>query len=470
MTNPIAHARFHTAKLAALLMMGIALTFGSQAVADQGYALVKKIQGTATYTSALGQGPLKEGQVLIAGAQITTAANSYVDLNLGVNGDALRVEENSSLTLTELTFRKYRSGTVVKTEMNVTQGHVVANVVRKLSRNSRYNIRTPNGVAGIRGTCVRAGSTMVLALIGQVQFTTVNGQTSLIIGGFVMSAGANQPFRAAMVETQGVATTATQSTANTGTAAMVQQTVQQFAAAIAAQAAVGGATTPGATPAQTAQTAAQTAAAVVEALVQAVEQAAAEAPPEIRAEVQRAVQTVQQQAAAVTVQAAASAAATATVAATTQAGSTPQQVAQAQQAAAQAAAQAGQLAIQSAARTAARSAQNSGSTQQQVAQAQQAAAQTAAQQVQQTQATIPQTTSSTIQAVTQTIQSGGNVDAAVNSGAEASTAPSGSSGDGGTSTPTATTQSTTVVDTSTDSQDPVVTGVQGRGRTTTTQD
>ena len=173
--------------------------FADTAQADVGYALVKKVQGTVKYTSAIGQGPLKVGQVLTAGARITTDAGSYVDLNLGVNGDALRVEESSTVTLTELTFRKTRMGDVVKTEMNVTKGHVVANVVRKLSRNSRYNIRTPNGVAGIRGTCIQAGVTGVLAVIGQVQFTPVNGQVQLVVGGFVMAVGQNQPIRAAVV-------------------------------------------------------------------------------------------------------------------------------------------------------------------------------------------------------------------------------------------------------------------------------
>lgn len=430
------------------------LVFASSASAEVGYAVVKKIQGSVQYTSAIGQGDLKVGQVLTAGARISTQANSFVDLNLGVNGDALRVEESSTVTLTELTFRRLRRDTaVVKTEMNVTRGHVVANVVKKLSRASRYRIRTPNGVAGIRGTCVQAGVTGVLAVIGTVQFTTVNGQVSLVIGGFVMSAGSNQPLKAATVQTQGVASSATASTANTGTAAMVQATVQQFAQAIASQAASNAPNTQQAT-----QVAAQTAAAVVAALTQAIQQAAQTAPPEIQQQVQQAAQAVQQQVVATTMTAAAGAAATATVAVATAQGATPQQAQQqAQQSAQNAAQSAGQAAVNSA---------PAGQQQQ------------AAQQAAQVQQTVAAVTQNTIVAVQQTLASGGTVDQAVNQGSESTptvTVDTNNPGAAPTVTPTGTGQTgtttgtqqagtvTTITDTVIDTTptEPVITGITG---------
>lgn len=314
--------RTQVSTFAGLVLAGAFMLLGPQVQAASGTAVVKKVVGQASFTSATGQGALTEGKVLLQGARITTGAGSYVDLNLSENGDALRIEENSSLTLTTLNFRSEpfsRGSKVINTEMEVSRGHVVANVVRKLSRTSRYEIRTPNGVAGIRGTCIRAGSTGVLALIGRVEFRAVaGGGIQLIIGGQVLSAGANAPINAAAVQTSGLAKTATACTANTGTAAMVQQTIAAFATAIAAEAAktaAQGAAAPGAKGQAAAQTAAQVTQALVAELVAEVQKAAAEAPAAIKAAVTQAANQAAGQSQAITTKVSANAAAVGVVAA-----------------------------------------------------------------------------------------------------------------------------------------------------------
>lgn len=295
--------------LAGLLLAAMWLLTASTQAATPGAAEVKKVVGTATYTDGQGGGPIKEGQVLLAGATITTGAGSYVDLDLKVNGNALRVEADTTLSLNKLEYTKAIE-TVVNTELDVKKGSTVANVVNKLSKASKYEIKTPAGVAGIRGTVLRAGTTRIVCLIGRVSFVPVaGGGIQLVInGGSGFQQGANQPVRATSVETTGLARTACSLTANT-LANMVSQAVQQFTAAIAAEAATEAAKTGG----NASQEAALVAKAVLAQLMQEVQQAAQNAPPAIRAQVQQAVAALQNNTETVVATAAASGAAAAVV-------------------------------------------------------------------------------------------------------------------------------------------------------------
>ena len=127
MTNKMAKSRSSLRLLSGLLFTGLALLFSNTASAVEGYAIVRKVQGTATFSSAIDNGNLEVGKQLVAGFSVSTGPNSYVDLDLGENGDALRIEADSTVKLTELTFQRYRkSRPTVKTGMEVSRGHVVA--------------------------------------------------------------------------------------------------------------------------------------------------------------------------------------------------------------------------------------------------------------------------------------------------------------------------------------------------------
>jgi len=297
-------------RLGGVLLAALWLLTASTQAATPGAAEVKKVVGTASYTDGSGGGPIKEGQVLLAGATITTGAGSYVDLDLKVNGNALRVEADSTLTLNKLEYTRAIE-TVVNTELDVKKGSAVANVVNKLSKASKYEIKTPAGVAGIRGTVLRAGTTRIVCLIGRIEFRPVagGGIQLVITGGAGFQQGTAGTVRANSVETTGLARTACSLTANT-LANMVSQAVQQFTAAIAAEAATEAAKTGGNASAE----AAAVAKAVLAQLVQEVQQAAQNAPPAVRAQVQQAAAALQNNTDAVGATAAATAAAAAVVA------------------------------------------------------------------------------------------------------------------------------------------------------------
>ena len=87
-----------------LFYLLLALLFtAATASAIPGRAEVKKVVGKATVTNAKNAtSSITEGMVLGTGDTITTGAGSYVDLFLGLNGDFLRVDADSTLKIDNL--------------------------------------------------------------------------------------------------------------------------------------------------------------------------------------------------------------------------------------------------------------------------------------------------------------------------------------------------------------------------------
>ena len=160
-----------------ILTVGLALFCSSVlASAIPGRAEVKKVTGSATVSQGAGAATtLAAGMVLGTGDTINTTAGSTVDLWLGLNGDVLRVEPETTLKLDQLDVTQ-TSPPLVNTKLNVTKGGVTANVITKLAAASRYEVRTVNGVAGIRGTIYNVGvGTGASVIHGAVSWTPTGG-------------------------------------------------------------------------------------------------------------------------------------------------------------------------------------------------------------------------------------------------------------------------------------------------------
>src|SRR5207244_11213389 len=121
--------------------------------------------------------PLKPGAILKPGTVIQTAdEGSLVDLALGdsaaptasvrpVIADAsssrsyaptteqnmVRLFENSVLAIDKLTSVETGADMVTETQLDLQRGRLFGNV-KKMSGASKYDVKLPNGVAGIRGT------------------------------------------------------------------------------------------------------------------------------------------------------------------------------------------------------------------------------------------------------------------------------------------------------------------------------
>jgi hypothetical protein len=145
-----------------LLALGLTTALQAQ---TPGKAEVRSIKGSATYSTAGGApAPLKVGTVLLSGSTVRTGPGSYVDLFLGNSAGFIRVTENTTLALDKLAFTDTGADTVVEVQLNLPDGTILGNV-NKLSAASKYEVKVPNGVAGIRGTRFRISSSGYLVLL-----------------------------------------------------------------------------------------------------------------------------------------------------------------------------------------------------------------------------------------------------------------------------------------------------------------
>jgi hypothetical protein len=172
----------------------VATSFAQQL--SQSTAKIVRIKGSARYadTSNVWK-PLKVGDVLKAGTLIQTAADSQVDIVLGEKDatgnqlkwgetssyvgagggdshsqrDFIRISQNSVLAFERLLIADTGTDKIREIELDLRSGEVFG-TVKKLNRGSRYEVKVPNAVAGIRGTVykITAGG-QVLVLSGAVE-------------------------------------------------------------------------------------------------------------------------------------------------------------------------------------------------------------------------------------------------------------------------------------------------------------
>jgi hypothetical protein len=131
-------------------VVGLAATAHAQPAPIQ--AEVRHVKGVATYSVPGGPGkPLKQGMTLLAPTTVKTGGESTVDLYLGQSAGLIRIAQNTSVSIDKLTRTETGADDVIEAQMNLPKGQLFFDV-NKLSQASRYEIKVPYGVAGIRGT------------------------------------------------------------------------------------------------------------------------------------------------------------------------------------------------------------------------------------------------------------------------------------------------------------------------------
>ena len=194
-----------------LAVLTIALAMVATATAQQmvqATAKVVRIKGDARYATAANVWqPLKVGDTLNAGAIIQTAKDSRVDLVLGekdaianehkwgeviqyqpeVEQDFVRVWENSVMAIDKLMVADTGADQIKETQLDLRAGRIFG-TVKKLSAASRYEVKIPNGVAGIRGTIYIISAEGVLSVMkGSVGIAHPDGSgnvvTQVVVGG-----------------------------------------------------------------------------------------------------------------------------------------------------------------------------------------------------------------------------------------------------------------------------------------------
>jgi hypothetical protein len=157
------------------------LLAASAAQAAVGKAVVRAVRGTASYSEQGGDWkPLKAGKVLDPGSSVKTGVASQVDLFLDENGPIVRVIEDSTLGIDKLDVDRTGAETVIETQLDLRQG-TIQGVVKKLAAASKYEVRTPTTVAGIRGTEYEISANGVShVIVGSVQIAYTNPVTKKI--------------------------------------------------------------------------------------------------------------------------------------------------------------------------------------------------------------------------------------------------------------------------------------------------
>lgn len=131
--------------------------------------------------------PLSRGQELMPGSAVRTANDSEVVLFLDQNGPLVMLTENTTLGIDKLTFEPTGVDTIIETQLDLKSGRILG-VAKKLSATSKYEVKTPSGVAGIRGTEYAISATgEVYVLDGSVVVVSVRPDGSVVTQ--VVSAG-----------------------------------------------------------------------------------------------------------------------------------------------------------------------------------------------------------------------------------------------------------------------------------------
>src|SRR5438876_2339838 len=99
----------------------------------------------------------------------------------------VRLFENTVLKVDALSSMETGAGTVSETQLDLKRGRIFGNV-QKMSAAARYEVKLPNGVAGIRGTIYTLSSAgVVQVLVGSVVIAYVgadgNVVTQVVMGG-----------------------------------------------------------------------------------------------------------------------------------------------------------------------------------------------------------------------------------------------------------------------------------------------
>ena len=115
-------------------------------------AQVTALAGDARYSSGGGSFvPVSIGTKLHEGDVIKTGGGSHVDVDLGDNVGLLQVAPHSTFAVRTLTSTQTDADKVTETDFDLKEGAVFFKV-NKLAKASRFEITTPKGIAGIRGT------------------------------------------------------------------------------------------------------------------------------------------------------------------------------------------------------------------------------------------------------------------------------------------------------------------------------
>ncbi len=174
-----------TIKAMAFCAIAVLSTTTAHAQARAREAIVTALAGDVRY-SAGGTGaftPVSSRSSLHEGDVIKTGRGSHVDVDMGDNVGVIQVAPNSTVTLQTMKVTRTEADVVTETDLDLKQGALFFKV-NKLAKASRYEITTPKGIAGIRGTTgyINADGTLVIGDgVGAISYPKPGGGTDTFV-------------------------------------------------------------------------------------------------------------------------------------------------------------------------------------------------------------------------------------------------------------------------------------------------
>jgi len=138
----------------AIVVIVVSMAFPAFSAETKRTARVLSVSGQATVKKADGKSwvPAKTGMILNEGDTLKTREDSWAVLNLNCRGETanVEVEENSELGLVELA-QNIEDGTQ-STLLDLAIGQVLIKAKKLHKSGSRFEVKTPTAVVGVRGT------------------------------------------------------------------------------------------------------------------------------------------------------------------------------------------------------------------------------------------------------------------------------------------------------------------------------
>lgn len=219
------------------IALALVSTVAAQTATDSSVKVIR-VKGPARYTTGNNVWqPLSPGTVIRPGTviQTSTEKGSYVDLSLGdatgpassstptvfkpfvpssysfasstgsagsgyqptAEQNVIRIWENTALGVDKLTSMQSGAEEVTETQLDLKAGRVTGSV-KKMSAASKFEIKLPNGVAGIRGTVFDISAEgVVRVFVGSMVVAWVDSKsgnvvTQVVMGGQQYDARSNQ--------------------------------------------------------------------------------------------------------------------------------------------------------------------------------------------------------------------------------------------------------------------------------------
>ena len=166
-------------------VLTLAATFAASSLlaqtAKEGQAVIRAIHGIARYSVGdQAWKPLKVGMTLPVGAVVQTATESLVDMSVNQRSAVMRVAESTTVKLDKMLYVNNNGDVDSETQVDLQSG-TISGSVKKLSKSSHYDIKTPRGLAGIRGTDYRVKVVPLGDGLYKITFTSVTGEFVLAV-------------------------------------------------------------------------------------------------------------------------------------------------------------------------------------------------------------------------------------------------------------------------------------------------